>query len=155
MILKLFDSTTATVPKLMVMIKENFYSSTSTIPPIEIDFLDDSKANILKVDKDRFYNYYWYGQDVNEITRMGGMHVAKLEIHVERKEELSMLPVKSFGVVSFQSNDVLMPEELNKVIVGSSVIPSQNAVYMPVGRPCGSEFIQRDPRFPNAVPYTN
>ena len=119
----------------MVMIKENLYSSTSTIPPIEIDFLDDSKANILKVDKDRFYNYYWYGQDVNEITRMGGC-VAKLEIRGTERRTFHA-PVKSFGVVSFQSNDVLMPEELNKVIVGSSVIPSQNAVYMPVGRPAG------------------
>ena len=159
MVLKLFDTSTSTVPKLMVLMKAGFLSSTATRAPIEVDVLGgDEHQTISEAEIN------WYNRDLAEFTRMKGMHVGKLELHVERIENAPLMPVKSFGIVSLKSNEIIMPESMNAVIMGSSLIPSQNAVYMPAGAgsqpsvnlnlPVGMALRQTDTQFPNAPPLS-
>ena len=157
MILKLFDESTSTVPKLIVMMKAGFLASAATKQPIEIDFLGaDDRQSINEAE------IFWFNRNLMEFTRLKGMHVGKLEVHVERVENAPLVPVKTFGVVSLQSNEIIMPEAMNAAIRGSSLIPSQNAVYMPAGSngppsvylnsPPGVPFAQSNSQFPNAPP---
>lgn len=148
MVLKLFDTELSTVPKLMILMKAGFLASRDA-KEIEIDFLDGEDHQTIGEAE-----INWYNRDRDEFKRMKGMHVGKLEIHVERIEKQQLMPVKSFGIVSFKSNEILMPEAMNAAIQEPSMIQAQNAVYVPASR--YPNMYQQYPsfsQFPNAPQY--
>lgn len=164
MVLKVFDTPTSTVPKLMILLKAGFLSSAATQKPIEIDFLgvdDHQTINEAEIN--------WYNRDLSEFIRMKGMHVGKLEVHVERKEEAQFKPVGTFGVVYLQNDKLILPNAMNAVINQPSLIP-QNGVNLPAAQQSqpqiylnlppqqqqqqqqGLSLAQSNSQFPNAPP---
>ena len=122
MTLKLFDGPTSAVPKLMVLMKTGFIMGSAG--PIEIDFTggDDhqttSEAEI-----------NWYNRDTNEMTQMKGMHIGKIELHVERYISAPLVPVKAFGAISVENNS---PAQVMNSAAGSpSLINSNNVAVLP------------------------
>lgn len=142
MVLKLFDNELSTVPKLIVLLTEGFLSSASTLQPIEIDFMQeyDPVSNGYKI--------IWYNRNIDEFKRTNGMHVGKLEVHVERMEKAQLMPVKTFGIVSYKSKDVLMPEAMNLFAQEPSLIQAPNTVYVPAAK-----YPNMYAQYPNAPQY--
>ena len=123
MVLKLFDSPTASVPKLIVLMKEGFLMTNNE--PIEIDVMNGDNHQTIKQAE-----INWYNRDLAEMTRQRGLHVGKLELHVERIENAPLQPIYKFGMISSPQNNLLIPETMMAGVKGVSMLPSPNAVYM-------------------------
>lgn len=114
MILKLFDSPTASVPKLVIMMKEGFMMEHQ---PIDIPVMlgDSHQANgVAEIN--------WYNRDFIEMNRVGGFIIGKVEIHVERAEDPSMKPKLQY-IPFAQLTD---PKVVNSFIYPESLIESVN-----------------------------
>lgn len=123
-VLKLFNNAIASVPTMMLVFKAGFLMNNNQ--PIEIDILDrdDHKSfGMAEVS--------WYNRDMAELERVRGLHVGKLECHVERTESVPLQPVFKFGPISsVQNNNLIMPENISSFVQGVSALPSQNTVFM-------------------------
>lgn len=159
MVLKVFDSPTASVPKLMLLMKAGYVMANNQ--PIEIDFMGgDDHQTIQQAEIN------WYNRDLLQMQKQGGMHIGKLELHVERTENAPLQPVFKFGAMSTPQSSLLLPDAISGVN-GISVLPSPNAVYMapPQGSSPNVYFNVAPPQlyppqgqqqqqlFPNAQPF--
>lgn len=151
MTLRLFSSTTATVPTLMVLMKAGFIMSNNKA--IEIDVMDPEDHPL--VDKAEIN---WYDRNMVEIQRQKGFHIGKLELHVERKENEPLQPIYKFGAMASQPNtNLLMPEALMASVPGVNFLPP-NAVFMaPPTSSTPNVFFNVAPpqaqQYPNAPPF--
>lgn len=107
MLLKLFESPTSSVPSLMILMKSGFLNNKE---PIVIDLMGGDDHQTIKSAE-----INWYNRDRDELKRMGGFHIGKLEVHVERSESAPLKPSLQF-VPQITSpnpqNNMLYPESL-------------------------------------------
>lgn len=123
-IVKLFDSPTASVPVVMIVFKAGFLMNNNKSIDVDILELDDHKSY-------RMAEVYWYNRDLVELKRTRGLHVAKLECHVDRVETTPLQPVYKFAPIApAQNNNLIMPENSIAYVQGVSALPSQNTVFM-------------------------
>jgi len=150
MILKLFDTATSSVPKLMVLMKAGFIMSNS---PIEIDFVGGDEHQTIKQAE-----INWYNRDSVETQRLNGMQIGKIELHVERKEGTPLQPSLRFipfiNTMNSQGT-MLYPETMMAALNSASAVPqggvaipanSASNVYLNVAQPPPQQ------QFPNAPP---
>lgn len=150
MTLKLFDSPTASVPKLLVIMKAGFLMEDNK--SIDIDVMDGDEHQSI-----RQAEINWYNRDKREMQRLRGLHVGKIELHVERKGNEVQQPMFKFGMISAPQSNLLMPE-----VKGVSMLP-RNAVYMPppssaspniyLNMPQPQAAASQQYQYPNAPPF--
>lgn len=149
--LKVFETATSTVPKLLVLMKSGFIMANNQ--PIDIDFAsgDDhqttSEAEI-----------NWFNRDLNEMARTRGIHIGKVELHVERHINAPLVSVKTFGPIGVDTSNNPV-QAMNSVVNGASAIPSSNVAVLPASpnqhnlpmvllNPPGTQI-----QYPNAPPF--
>ena len=160
-VLKLFKEENASVPSLMLVFKAGFLMNNNK--SIDIDLMDSDDHRSYKM-----VEVNWYNRDREELNRLRGLHVAKLECHVVRNESIPLQPVYKFGAIAPASysnnnnninnnNSLIMPENISSLVKGISALPSQNTVFVASpNTPPNMIFNVQPPqdanRFPNS-PY--
>lgn len=155
MVLKIFDTTTASVPKLMVLMKSGFIM---TKTPIEIDAVGVDDHQTIKQAE-----INWYNRDAAETQRLGGMKIGKIELHVERKDGTPLQPslrfvpfmntVNSQGSIAYPETMMAAMNSASSVPPGGVVIPSNagaSNVVLNMAQPPPPS--QQQQQFPNAPP---
>ena len=156
MVLKLFDSPTASVPILMLLMKAGFLMSNNE--PIDIDVMSGDEHQTIQQAE-----INWYNRDVAEIQKMKGLHVGKMELHVERTESAPLQPVFKLGVVSNQQSSLLYPETMMMAVNAASNVPqgapslpgsASNVVFNLAPQPQQRQFaVPMMAQYPNAPLY--